>query len=55
MDYTLSASYYQKEKWSALWTESQTITIPPKIHATVDVTLIVQRFANWSLSRIFKF
>ncbi len=41
MDYTLSASYYQKEKWSVLWPESQTITVPPKDVATVDVTLVV--------------
>ncbi|MFQ5782905.1 MAG: S8 family serine peptidase [Nitrosopumilus sp.] len=40
MDYTLSASYYQKEKWSMLWPESNTVTIPPKDSATVDVTLV---------------
>ena len=40
MDYTLSASYYQKEKWSALWPESQRITVPAQDVATVDVTLI---------------
>ena len=40
MDYTLSASYYQKEKWPVLWPESQTITVPPKDTATVDVTLV---------------
>lgn len=40
MDYTLSASYYQKEKWTALWPEFQTITVPPKDVATVDVTLV---------------
>ncbi len=40
MDYTLSASYYQKQKWSVLWPESQTITVPPKDVATVDVTLV---------------
>jgi len=41
MDYTLSASYYQKEKWSILWSEFQTVTIPPNDIATVDVTLVV--------------
>ena len=41
MDYTLSASYYQKEKWSVFWPESQIITVPPKDVATVDVTLVV--------------
>ena len=41
MDYTLSASYYQKENWSVLWPESQTITVEPKNTSTVDVTLVV--------------
>ncbi len=40
MDYTLSASHYQKEKWSTIWTESQTITVPPKDSSSVNVTLI---------------
>ena len=40
MDYTLSASYYQKEKWSVIWPESQTVTVPPKDVATIDVTLV---------------
>jgi len=40
MDYTLSASFYQKEKWSVIWLESQIITVPPKDVATVDVTLV---------------
>jgi hypothetical protein len=41
MDYTLSASYYQKDKWSLLWPDSNIITIPPKNIENVDVTLIV--------------
>ena len=40
MDYTLSASYYQKEKWSVIWPQSQTVIVPPKDVATIDVTLI---------------
>ena len=40
MDYTLSASYYQKNKWSLLWPESEKISIPPKDSTNVDVTLI---------------
>ena len=40
MDYTLSASYYQKDKWSMLWPESDTITVSPHDIATVDVTLV---------------
>ncbi|AFS83490.1 peptidase S8/S53 subtilisin kexin sedolisin [Candidatus Nitrosopumilus sediminis] len=40
MDYTISASHYEKEKWSLLWLESETISIPPKTSSTVDVTLV---------------
>ena len=41
MDYTISASYYEKEQWSVVWSESKIISIPPKNIATIDVTLIV--------------
>ena len=40
MDYTLSASYYEKEKWPLLWTEHETISVPPENSSTVDVTLV---------------
>ena len=40
MDYTLSASYYQKDNWSLLWPESEKISIPPKDSTNVDVTLV---------------
>mgnify|MGYP002629236308 FL=1 len=40
MDYTISASYYEKEKWPLLWTEHETISIPPENSSTVDVTLV---------------
>jgi len=40
MDYTLSASYYQKDNWSMLWPETETISIPPHDVSTVDVTLV---------------
>ncbi|MBT8173794.1 MAG: peptidase S8, partial [Nitrosopumilus sp.] len=40
MDYTISTSYYQKDNWSMLWPESETISVPAKDSATVDVTLI---------------
>ena len=40
MDYILSASFYEKEKWDAIWTESQTVTVPPNDKRTVNVTLI---------------
>jgi hypothetical protein len=41
MPYTLSASYYEKNKWSLMWPASEIITVPPKTSASVDVTLIV--------------
>jgi hypothetical protein len=40
MDYTISSSHYEKEKWSLLWPESETISIPPQKSSTVDVTLV---------------
>jgi len=40
MDYTLSSSHYEKEKWSLLWSESETISVPPLKSSTVDVTLV---------------
>jgi len=41
MDYTVSASYYQKDKWSVLWPDSHIIDVPSKNIATVNVTLVV--------------
>jgi len=41
MDYTVSASYYQKDKWPVLWPDSHTVNVAPKDIATVDVTLVV--------------
>ena len=40
MDYTISASYYEKEKWSIIWPESETISVPAKDIATVDVSIV---------------
>jgi len=40
IDYTLSASYYQKDNWSMLWPESETITVPPNDTSVIDVTLV---------------
>jgi hypothetical protein len=41
MDYTISANYYQKDKWSVLWPDSTIVDVSPKNITTVDVTLIV--------------
>ncbi|MGY5147048.1 MAG: S8 family serine peptidase [Candidatus Nitrosopumilus sp. bin_7KS] len=40
MDYTISASHYEKEKWPILWSESETISVSPQSSSTVDVTLV---------------
>ncbi|EPA04657.1 S8 family serine peptidase, partial [Candidatus Nitrosarchaeum limnium] len=40
MDYTLTASYYHKTKWSIIWPESETLTIPANGIASVDISLI---------------
>ena len=40
MDYTISASYYEKEKWPVLWPDAETISVPPEASSTVDVTLV---------------
>ena len=40
MDYTLSASHYQKEKWPIIWPDTNTITVPQKETAKVSVTLV---------------
>jgi hypothetical protein len=41
MEYTLSASYYQKDKWLVIWPELQTITIPANDIAKLNISLIV--------------
>jgi hypothetical protein len=40
MEYTLSASYYQKDDWSVMWPETEIISVPPNDISTVDVTLV---------------
>ena len=41
MDYTLSASYYQKQKWSVIWPESSTITVASHDTAKVKINLVL--------------
>lgn len=41
MNYTISASYYQKDNWSVLMPESKIISVLPKGITNVDVTLTV--------------
>ena len=41
MDYTISASYYEKDNWSLISPDSKIIDIPPKNSTTVDVSLTV--------------
>ncbi|MDC0883506.1 S8 family serine peptidase [Nitrosopumilus sp.] len=41
MDYTISASYYEKDNWSLISPDSKIIDVPPKNSTTVDVSLTV--------------
>ena len=41
MEYSLSASHYQKDRWSMIWSDSETISIPANSIENVDVTLVV--------------
>ncbi len=41
MNYTLSASYYQKQNWSLIWPESSEITVPPNSSSDVQVNLVL--------------
>jgi hypothetical protein len=41
MDYTVLASYYSKESWPLIWSDSSEITIPPRSTVTVNSTLVV--------------
>ena len=43
MDYTLSASYYQKDDWSILFPESTIVTVSPNDIATVDVSIVTPK------------
>ena len=41
MPYTITASYYQKERWPVIWPDAENITVPPNDSITVDVNLAV--------------
>ena len=41
MDYTVIASYYSKESWPLVWSESTDVIVPPKQTITTDVTLVI--------------
>ena len=41
MDYTLSASYYDKEKWDVIWVNEEHITVPPNSSSKLKATIIV--------------
>ena len=40
IDYVVSASYYAKEPWDAVWPESRFIVVPPRDTGMVRVTLV---------------
>ena len=41
MDYTLSASYYNKVKWNLIWNSEDRIIVPPNVSAKITSTIIV--------------
>lgn len=41
LDYTVSASYYSREKWDDVWPEQSSLSVPPQDSRRVDVTLII--------------
>ncbi len=41
MDYTVLASYYSKESWPLVWSESTDVIVPPKQTISTDVTLVI--------------
>ena len=41
MNYTLSASYYKKDKWNPIWLDNERIQVPPKDSAKITATLVV--------------
>ena len=40
LDYTVSASYYAREKWEDVWPAKSSVSVPPQDSRQVDVTLI---------------
>lgn len=40
MDYTLSASYYDKEKWDVIWLDKEHITVPPNGYSEIKATIV---------------
>ena len=41
LDYTVSASYYAREKWEDVWPARSSVSVPPQDSRQVDVTLII--------------
>ena len=41
LDYTVSASYYAREKWEYVWPAQSSVSVPPQDSRQVDVTLII--------------
>ena len=41
MDYTLSASYYKKDKWNLIWLDNNEIEVPPNSIFKLRTTLVV--------------
>ena len=46
LNFTITASYYKKVKWSEVWLDSNSIEIKPHSTSTVDATLLVSQEKN---------
>ena len=46
LDYTVSASYYAREKWEDVWPAQPSVSVPPQDSRQVDVTLIIPDYAG---------
>lgn len=46
MDFTISSTYYKKEKWDAVWVDKPTLTIPPHSKENIVATLVVPNDAK---------
>jgi len=41
MDYSISASFYKKDKWDQIWLDNNIVQVPPSGSATVTATIVV--------------
>ena len=55
IDYTISASYYKKEKWNEVWLDNSIIEFWRKVLQQLLQQLLFQQLSNRSLPGFMKF